>query len=70
MTSLGFGDDTAASCGAGGGDAVHAVVVEEPSRLEAAVVGEPGLSLSLRASCGDAESERRAPLAGKRSARR
>ena len=57
VTSLGFGDDTAASCGAGGADAVHAVVVEEPSRLEAAVVGEPGLSLSLRGSCGDAESE-------------
>ena len=57
VTSLGFGDDTAASCGDGGGDAVHAVVVEELSRLEAAVVGEPGLSLSLRASCGDAESE-------------
>ena len=57
VTSLGFGDDTAASCGDGGADAVHAVVVEEPSRLEAAVVGEPGLSLSLRGSCGDAESE-------------
>ena len=57
VTSLGFGDDTAASCGDGGGDAVHAVVVEELSRLEAAVVGEPGLSLSLRGSCGDAESE-------------
>lgn len=57
QTSPGYGDDTADSCGAGGPDAVHELVITEPSRLEIDLTASAGLSYSLRSGCESVERE-------------